>query len=91
MTIGHSSKQHYETGAPKLTVADYYRQRGVSPNELSHMTSTVMGTFIHEEAAARGIQSGFRFLSIFVAAAGLLVTAMLIKSDVERRVQQTSG
>lgn len=67
-------------------VADYYRQRGVSPNELSHMTSTVMGTFVHEEAAARGIQSGLRFLSLFVGGAGLLVTALLIRSDVAKRV-----
>jgi len=67
-------------------VADYYRQRGVNSNELSQMTSTVMGTAIHEQAAARGIQSGLRFLSLFVGGAGLLVTAMFVRNDVVRHV-----
>jgi MFS family permease len=66
-------------------VADYYHQRGVSGPELSQLTSTVLGGFVKTEAAAHGIQSGLRFLSLIVGSVGLLVTALLAASDVTRR------
>jgi MFS family permease len=58
-------------------VTDYFRQRGVSGPELSQMTSTALGGFVKTEAAARGIQSGLRFLSLIVGGIGLIVTALL--------------
>jgi MFS family permease len=65
-------------------VADYYRQRGVGGPELSHMTSTVLGGLAKGESVAHGIQSGLRFLGLFVAGAGLLVTALLARSVAAR-------
>jgi MFS family permease len=65
-------------------VADYYRQRGVGGPELSHMTSTVLGGFAKVESVAHGIQSGLRFLGLFVGGAGLLVTALLARSVAAR-------
>jgi MFS family permease len=65
-------------------IADYYRQLGVDGPELSQMTSTVLGAFAKEEAVAHGIQSGLRFLSLTVGGIGLLVTALLIRSDIGR-------
>jgi hypothetical protein len=41
------------------------------------MGSTVVGGFVKVESVARGIQSGLRFLSLFVGVAGLVVTALL--------------
>jgi hypothetical protein len=61
-------------------VADYYHQRGVGGPELSQMTATVLGGFVKTEAAAHGIQSGLRFLSLVVGGVGLVVTALLARS-----------
>ena len=58
-------------------VADYYHQRGVGGPEATQLTSTVLGAFAKVEAAAHGIQSGLRFLSLIVGGVGLLVTALL--------------
>ena len=66
-------------------VADYYRQRGVSGPELSQMTATVLGASVKAAAIAHGIQSGLRFLSLVVGGLGLLVTSLLIGSDVAKR------
>ena len=66
-------------------VADYYHQRGVSCPELTQLTSTVLGGFVKTEAAAHGIQSGLRFLSLTVGSVGLLITALLAASDLARR------
>jgi MFS family permease len=60
-------------------VADYYRQRGVEGGESSQMASMVLGGFARVEAAAHGIQSGLRFLSLMVGSLGLLVTALLAR------------
>jgi len=58
-------------------IADYYRQRGVSGPELSQATSTVLGGYVKTEAAAHGIQSGLRFMSLTVGGVGLVVTTLL--------------
>jgi hypothetical protein len=58
-------------------VAAYYRQRGVEGGEASQMASAVLGGSARAEAAAHGIQSGLRFLSLTVGSLGLLVTALL--------------
>jgi hypothetical protein len=59
-------------------VADYYHQRGVAGQELSQLTSTVLGSSVKSSAGAHGIQSGLRFLSLVVGGVGLLVTALLV-------------
>jgi hypothetical protein len=58
-------------------IADYYGQLVVSGPELSTMTSTVLGSQVKSDAVAHGIQSGLRFLSLFVGGIGLPVTALL--------------
>jgi MFS family permease len=58
-------------------VADYYHQRGVGTPQSSQMASGVLGGYVRVEAAAHGIQSGLRFLSLVVGGVGLLVTALL--------------
>jgi MFS family permease len=65
-------------------VDDYYRQRGVQGPELSQRTSAVLGGFARGEAVAHGIQSGLRFLSLIVGAAGLLVAALLARGHQAR-------
>jgi MFS family permease len=65
-------------------VADYYHQRGVSGPELSQMTSIALGGFVQAEAAAHGIQSGLRFLSVIVGGFGLIVTALLALPELGR-------
>jgi MFS family permease len=62
-------------------IADYYRQRGVSGPQLSQDTSTVLGSAVKAEAVAHGIQSGLRFLSLFIGAAGLVVATLLLRGD----------
>jgi MFS family permease len=62
-------------------VADYYRQLGVSGPELSQMTSTALGGLVKAQAVAHGIQSGLRFLSLVVGAAGLVVPGLLLSRD----------
>jgi MFS family permease len=62
-------------------IADHYRQLGVSGAELSQMTSTVLGSAVKATAATHGIQSAFRFLSLFIGGAGLLVTLLLMQED----------
>jgi MFS family permease len=59
-------------------VADYYRQRGVAGQELSQLTSSVLGSSVKSSASAHGIQSGLRFLSLLVGGVGLLITALLV-------------
>jgi MFS family permease len=58
-------------------VADYYHQRGVAGPELAQMTSTVLGGAVKTQAVVHGIQSGLRFLSLTIAALGLVVTSLL--------------
>ena len=70
-----------EVEAASARIADYYRQHGVATPELPHMTSTVLGAFVVKEAAAHGIQSGLRFLSLTVGGVGLLATILLMRGD----------
>lgn len=58
-------------------LADYYHQRGVSGADLSHAAATALGGFVKLEAVAHGIQSGLRFLSLFVGGFGLIVASLL--------------
>ena len=58
-------------------VADYFRERGVYEPDLQQETGRVLGTFATVEAAAHGVSSGLRFLSLVVGTLGLLVTALL--------------
>jgi MFS family permease len=58
-------------------VADYFRERGVDGPDLSQQTGRVLGTFATVEAAAHGVSSGLRFVSLVVGAIGLLITALL--------------
>jgi MFS family permease len=74
MNIRENSPEVQESSA---RVADYYHQRGVAGQELSQKTSTELGAFVKSEAVAHGIQSGLRFLSLFVGAAGVLITILL--------------
>jgi hypothetical protein len=61
-------------------VADYYRKRGVGAPESSQMAAGLLGGFVRVEAAAIGIQTGLRFLSLIVGGIGLLVTLLLMLS-----------
>jgi len=76
------SENRPELQEASLRIADYYRQRGVSGPELSQVTSTELGAFVKLESVAQGIQTGFRFLSLFVGGAGLLITALFVVSPV---------
>jgi hypothetical protein len=58
-------------------VADYFRERGLDGPDLQQQTGRVLGTFATVEGAAHGVSSGLRFVSLVVAAIGLLVTALL--------------
>jgi MFS family permease len=62
--------------------ADYYGQRGVEGPESAQLASTMLGSGVMTEAAAHGIQSGLRFLSLVVGGLGLLVTALLARNRV---------
>jgi hypothetical protein len=75
-----------EVEASSARIADYYRQRGVEDSDLSAMTSGVLGGSVKEAAAAHGIQSGLRFLSLIVGGIGLLVTLLLARSGAARSV-----
>jgi hypothetical protein len=66
-----------EVEESSVRVADYYQQRGAGTPDSSQMASTVLGGFARVEAAAQGVQSGLRFLSLVVGGVGLLVTALL--------------
>jgi hypothetical protein len=46
------------------------------------LISTELGTFVKLESVAQGIQNGFRFLSLFVGGAGLLIAALFAISPV---------
>jgi len=59
-------------------VTDYYRQHGMDAPEASQAASTVLANFVKAESMARGIQAGFRFLSMTVGGLGLLATALLV-------------
>lgn len=69
-----------EVEQASMRLGDYYRQRGMTGPEASQMASTALGAFVRAEATARGIQSGLRFLSLFVGGVGLVVTALLLSS-----------
>ena len=58
-------------------VADYYRQRGVAGAELSQMSGTVLGAYVQMESVSRGIQAGFKFLSLVTGGIGIIVTVLL--------------
>jgi hypothetical protein len=66
-----------EVAESSARVAGYYQQRGVGEAESSQMAFGVLGGFVRVEAAAFGIQTGLRFLSLIVGGVGLLVTALL--------------
>src|SRR5262249_52981168 len=74
-----------EVQAVSARVADYYGQRGAAGPELSQLTATVLGGAVKSQAVAYGIQSGLRFLSLFVGATGLLITALLARSGMPAR------
>jgi hypothetical protein len=76
------SENRPELQEAALRIADYYHQHGVSGPELSQVTSTELGAFVKLESVAQGIQTGFRFLSLFVGGAGLLITALFVVSPV---------
>jgi hypothetical protein len=65
-------------------VAGYYQQHGVGAPESSQMASGVLGRFVRVKAAAFGIQTGLRFLSLIVGGIGLLVTLLLFTSPPRR-------
>src|SRR5262245_36951866 len=65
-------------------VADYYQQRGVGAPESSQMASGVLGGLVRVEAAAVGIQTGLRFLSLIVGGIGLLLTILLASHSTPR-------
>ena len=69
-----------EIEAASARIADYYRQHGVEGPDLPRMTSTVFGATVKQQAAAHGIQSGLRFLSLTVGSMGLLVAGLLMRS-----------
>src|SRR4029077_1301139 len=48
-------------------VADYFRERGVEAPGLQQETGRVLGTFATLEAAAHGVSSGLRFVSLVIA------------------------
>jgi DHA2 family multidrug resistance protein len=62
------------------SVADYYRQRGLSGPELQQETGTVLGTFATVESVAVGFQWGLRFLSLMMLTLGLVVALLLWRS-----------
>src|SRR5262249_42127059 len=64
--------------AAAASIADYYHQRGLSGQALNQETSTVLGTSVVLESAARSIQQGLRFLSLTIGGTGLLVTFLLM-------------
>jgi MFS family permease len=74
MNIRENSPEVQESSA---RIADYYGQRGVSGPELSQITSATLGSSVKAEAAAHGIRSGLRFLSLIVGGFGLVVTSLL--------------
>jgi hypothetical protein len=76
------SENRPELQEASLRIADYYHQHGVSGPELSQITSTELGALVKLESVAQGIQTGFRFLSLFVGGAGLLITALFAVSPV---------
>jgi DHA2 family multidrug resistance protein len=65
-------------------VADYYQQHGAEAAEAYQMAAGVLGGSVKLQAVAHGIQSGLRFLCLTVGGIGLLVTALLIQSDIRR-------
>jgi MFS family permease len=65
-------------------VADYYQQRGMGAPESSQMAAGVLGGYVRVEAAAFGIQTGLRFLSLIVGGIGLLLTILLTSHPTPR-------
>src|SRR5262249_4659966 len=70
------SENRPELQQASLRIADYYQQHGASGPELSHLTSTQLGAFVKLESVSQGIQTAFRFLSLFIGGAGLLIAAL---------------
>ncbi|MDB5309302.1 MAG: putative transrane efflux protein [Gemmataceae bacterium] len=54
-------------------VADDYRQRGATPAEAQELAGVALGAYVKVESAARGVQSGLRFLSLVTGGLGLAV------------------
>jgi hypothetical protein len=71
------SENRPEVMEAQARVADYFRERGLDGPDLQQQTGRVLGTFATIEGAAHGVSSGLRFVSLVVAAIGLLVTALL--------------
>jgi len=65
--------------------ADFYRQRGMEAAEAGQTASTELANFAKSEAMARGIQYGFRFLSLTVSVTGLLAVALLAGCKIPTR------
>jgi MFS family permease len=55
------------------TVADDYRQRGVTPAEAQQLAGVALGAYVKVESAARGVSGGLRFLSLMMGGLGLAV------------------
>jgi MFS transporter, DHA2 family, multidrug resistance protein len=64
----------------QLRIADDYRRRGVSGSDQVALTGAVLGGFAKAESVARGIQAGFKFLSLVMLSLGLLLTILLFLS-----------
>jgi MFS family permease len=54
-------------------VADDYQQRGATPAEAQQYAGVVLGASVKLEAAARGVRSGLRFLSLTTGAFGVII------------------
>ena len=74
-----------EVEAATVRVADYYQQRGMNAAEAAQTASAELANFAKTEAMTRGIQNGFRFLSLTVSTAGLLAVVLLAFCKVPRR------
>jgi MFS family permease len=59
------------------SVADYYRQRGLSGPDLQQETGTVLGGFAKVESVATGFQWGLRFFSLMMLTLGLALALLL--------------
>jgi MFS family permease len=62
-------------------IADYYRQHGENDADAKTLTSGLLGGAVKQQAAAIGIQHGFRFLSVTVGSLGLLIAGLLLQLD----------
>ena len=82
------AREYAELGRPVESTRAFDRlladPRGVGAAESLQMAGAVERGFARVEAAAHGVQSGLRFLSLVVGAAGLLATILLVRSGAAR-------